>query len=290
MRHGETQSHAGPTAVGLARVAVMGILGTAVVTGASAGIGEVYARRLAERGYDLVLVARRAGRLEALAAELGGEALVADLAAPADLHRVADRVAADDVTMLVNNAGINGYGPFHQADPDLLAKVVTLNVTAPTLLARAAVPGMLARGRGALVNVASLLAFAGSLPPDPLPYRATYAGTKGYVVTFTRTLAAELAGTDVRVQVCCPGYTATEFHLTAGEAPVPDAVAAAKSAEPPHAMSAEDVVTASLAGLDAGEVVVTPGLEDPSALDLLTAAEAEFRTASRPVLATRYRR
>jgi short-subunit dehydrogenase len=192
------------------------------------------------------------------------------------------------VTLLVNNAGINGYGSFPRVDVGLLNKVIALNVTVPTLLTRAAIPGMLARERGAVINVASLLAFAGALPPDPLPYRAVYAGTKGYVVTFTRTLAAELAGSPVRVQVCCPGYTATEFHLTQGVTPVSDAEAAGKPDEP-HAMSAEDVVTASLAGLDAGEVVVAPGLEDPSALDRLTSAEAEFRGASRPVLAARYR-
>jgi short-subunit dehydrogenase len=262
--------------------------GTAVVTGASAGIGEVYARRLAERGYRLVLVARREARLRALAQELGAEALVADLASEADVARVVARVAADDVTLLVNNAGINGYGPFAEADPALLTKVITLNVTVPTLLSRAAVPGMLARGAGAVINVASMLAFAGSLPPGPLPIRAVYAGTKGYVVTFTRTLAAELAGTPLRIQVCCPGYTATEFHLTAGEAPVSDETAAAKADEP-FAMSPEDVVTASLAALDTGEVVVAPGLDDPSAVDRLIAAEAELRGASRPVLASRYR-
>jgi short-subunit dehydrogenase len=262
--------------------------GTAVITGASAGIGEVYARRLADRGYHVVLVARREERLRALAAELGGEAIVADLSVEADVTRVAERVARDDVTLIVNNAGINGYGPFPQVDAGLLTKVVALNVTVPTVLTRAAVPGMLARGRGAVINVASLLAFAGALPPEPLPFRAVYAGTKGYVVTFTRTLAAELAGTPLRVQVCCPGYTATEFHLTQGLEPVSDAEAEAKREEP-RAMSAEDVVTASLAGLDAGEVVVAPGLEDPTALDRLVAAEAEMRGASRPVLAARYR-
>ncbi|HEY0487610.1 MAG TPA: SDR family NAD(P)-dependent oxidoreductase [Mycobacteriales bacterium] len=262
--------------------------GTAVVTGASAGIGEVYARRLAERGYRVVLVARREQRLRALAEELGGEAIVADLSLDVDLAAVTERVSCDDVSLLVNNAGINGYGPFPRGDVGLLSKVITLNVTVPTLLTRAALPGMLARGEGAVINVASLLAFAGSLPPEPLPYRAVYGGTKGYVVTFTRTLAAELADTPLRVQVCCPGYTATEFHLTRGVDPVSDAEAAAKGEEA-HAMSAEDVVTASLAGLDAGEVVVAPGLEDPAAVDRLIAAEAELRGASRPVLAARYR-
>jgi short-subunit dehydrogenase len=267
-------------------------MGTAVVTGASAGIGAVYARRLAERGDDLVLVARRVERLEALAGELRDahgvavEVVAADLAQPADVERVAGRAAAADVDLLVNNAGISGYGAFAEADPAVLARVIALNVTAPTLLARAAVPGMLARGRGAIVNVASLLAFAGALPPGPLPERAVYAGTKGYVVTFSRTLAAELADTPVQVQALCPGYTATEFHMTSGADPVQGTA----PEEPPGAMSAEDVVTASLAGLERREVVVAPGLDDPAAVDRLIAAEAELRGASRQALAGRYAR
>src|SRR4051794_12967252 len=125
-------------------------MGTAIVTGASAGIGAVFARRLAERGDDLVLVARRTDRLEALANGLGVrvEVLAADVADPGDLARVAKRAAGDDVTLLVNNAGINGYGPFHEVDPAVLAGVLAVNVTAPTVLARAALPGMLARGAG----------------------------------------------------------------------------------------------------------------------------------------------
>jgi short-subunit dehydrogenase len=187
--------------------------GSAVVTGASAGIGTAYARQLAARGHHVVLVARRAQRLHALAAELGdAEVLVADLARPDDVAAVAARVARDDVDVLVNNAGINGYGPFADADPAVLAAVLQVNVTAPTLLTRAALPGMIERGRGAIVNVASLLAFSGALPPGPLPHRATYAGTKGHVVVFSRVLAREVEGTGVRVQVCCPGRTATEFH------------------------------------------------------------------------------
>ena len=158
--------------------------GTAVVTGASSGIGAVYAERLAGEGHDLVLVARRAERLEDLAERLrksagvAVEPLVADLSLQDDVARVAERVAAEDVTLLVNNAGINGYGPYPETDPALLAKVLAVNVVALTALTRAALPGMLARGRGAVVNVASLLAFAGSLPPGPLPYRAVYGGTK----------------------------------------------------------------------------------------------------------------
>ncbi|MDO0927661.1 SDR family oxidoreductase [Streptomyces sp. TG1A-8] len=267
--------------------------GTAVVTGASSGIGAEYAGQLAVRGWDLVLVARRDERLTALRDEVRGrtrdtvevETLVADLSRPDDLARVARRVAAQDVSLLVNNAGINGYGPFTEAEPELLAKVVEVNVVAPTALSRAALPGMLARGRGAVINVASLLAFAGGLPPGPLPHRAVYGGTKGYVVTFTRTLAAELAGTPVRVQVVCPGLTATEFHLGRGETPVPGA----PRTHDDGGMPAADVVTASLAALSAGEVVCVPGLRDASAVDRLAAAELGLRDGSGPSLASRYR-
>ncbi|GGW11681.1 short-chain dehydrogenase [Streptomyces capoamus] len=265
--------------------------GTAVVTGASSGIGTEYALRLAGRGRDLVLVARRAERLDALARRLreeagvGVETIVADLARPPDLARVADRVAADDVGLLVNNAGVNGYGPFHEADPALLTRVIDVNVVAPTVLTRMAVPGMLARGRGAVVNVASLLAFAGDLPPDPLPYRAVYGGTKGYVVTFTRTLAAELAGTSVRVQVVCPGLTATEFHLGTGRVPVPGEA----RVHDDGGMPAADVVTASLAALAAGEVFCVPGLAESAAAARLADAESALRDGSGVTLAPRYR-
>jgi short-subunit dehydrogenase len=259
--------------------------GTAVVTGASSGIGAAYAAQLARQGWDLVLVARRAERLATLAAELGGdttvETVVADLAHPPDLARVAERVADDGVDLLVNNAGINGYGPFAEVDPELLTKVLDVNVVAPTVLARAAVPHMVARGRGSVVNVASLLAFAGSLPPGPLPHRAVYGGSKGYLVTFTRTLAAELAHTPVRVQVVCPGLTATEFHLSAGEAPVPGEARVHDEGGMPPA----DVVTASLAALETGEVVCVPGLSDPDAVNRLASAEGALRHPPGPAAA-----
>lgn len=261
--------------------------GPALVTGASSGIGALYARRLAERGWPLVLVARRESRLSALAESLGEatqvETLPADLARSDDLHEVTRRAA--DAALLINNAGINGYGPFAEQDADLLQRVLAVNVTAPTVLARAALPGMLARGGGAVVNVASLLAFAGALPPDPLPHRAVYAGTKGYLVTFSRTLAAELAGTPVVVQVLCPGLTATEFHLTAGDVSVPGEE---ERIHDSGGMPAEDVVTASLAGLRTGEVVCVPGLADDAALARLTDVEREIRRASRSGLAQRY--
>lgn len=264
--------------------------GTALITGASSGIGAVYARRLAERGWDLVLVARRADRLEQLAAALrdehGGtvETLPADVSEASDLARVAARAA--DVDLLVNNAGINGYGPFAETEADLLTRVLAVNVTAPTELTRAAVPGMLERGRGAIVNVASLLAFAGSLPPDPLPHRAVYGGTKGYVVTFTRTLAAELEGSPVTVQVVCPGLTATEFHLTQGDTSVPGE----EKVHDEGGMPPEDVVDASLVALRDGETVCVPGLGDPAAVDALAAAERALRAGSQGGrIAGRYR-
>lgn len=160
-----------------------------------------------------------------------------------------------------------------------------MNVVVPTVLARAAVPGMLTRGRGAVVNVASLLAFAGDLAPGPLPHRAVYGGTKGYLVTFTRTLAAELAGTPLHLQVVCPGLTATEFHLTSGEAPVPGA----ERVHEDGGMAASDVVTASLAALDSGEAVCVPGLREAEAVDRLAAAELALREGSGRSLAPRYR-
>src|SRR3954470_9583166 len=268
--------------------------GTALVTGASSGIGAHYARHLAADGFDLVLVARRAHRLEQLAEELRDkcgvsvEPLVADLARPEERAAVVDRLGRDDVSLLVNNAGINGYGPFDEADPIVLAQVVELNVTGPTVLTRAAVAGMRRRGRGAVVNVASLLAFAGALPPDPLPHRAVYAGSKGYVVTFTRTLAAELEGSGVQVQVVCPGYTATEFHAAQGLEPVGEGAQDLVTVSA-RAMAAEAVVVASLAALRTGEVVCVPGLDDPTALERLAEVELAIRSASGPELAPRYR-
>ncbi|MFJ9041207.1 SDR family NAD(P)-dependent oxidoreductase [Streptomyces sp. NPDC102406] len=266
--------------------------GTALVTGASSGIGAAYARRLAAVGRDLVLVARRAERLRALAAELTEkhgvrvETLGADLSDTGDLDRVVRRAAEDDIEMLVNNAGINGYGPFAETDPALLEKVLAVNVVAVTRLARATVPGMLARGRGSVVNVASTLAFAGSLPPGPLPTRPVYGGTKGYVVTFTRTLAAELDASPVQVQVLCPGLTATEFHLTQGQEPVSGERARVHD---DGGMPVEDVVTASLRALETGEVVCVPGLVDGAAVDRVTAAETGLRSLSTSTLAPRYR-
>lgn len=153
-----------------------------------------------------------------------------------------------------------------------------MHVTAPTRLTRAALPVMVTRGHGAVINIASLLAFSGRLPPGPLPFRATYTAAKAYLVTFTTALAAELAGTGVRVQVCCPGPVATEFRHGTGLDP-------ARLPMPP--MDPGDVVTACLAGLDLGETVCIPGLADPAAVEHYHAAR-QLLQASGHALASRY--
>lgn len=259
--------------------------GTALVTGASSGIGAEYAERLAGQGWDIVLVARRAQRLDDLAQRLRKETgtevetLVADLSEDEGLSRVVERANTGDIGFLLNNAGINGYGPFAELAPALMAKAVHVNVIAVTALARAVVPAMLEQGRGTVVNVASQLAFAASLPPHPLPERAVYAGTKGYVVTFTRTLAAELAATPLRVQALCPGLTATEFHRSRGEQPVEGRE---PSVHDEGGMLVAQVIDASLAALNHGDVLCVPGLGDPARIEELAAAELGVRTAADP--------
>jgi len=258
----------------------------ALVTGASSGIGEAYAERLARDGYDVVLVARRRERLERLAERLqreGGvhvDLLPADLADARALAQVEARVAGDEsLTLLVNNAGFGGYRPFAEIEPDAVDALIYVHVRAVARLTRAALPGLIRRGTGGVINVASLLAFSGSIPPNPLPYRATYAGAKAFVVTFTQALAAEIGGTGVRVQVCLPGLVATEFHAVMGRDP----------SQMPPMMTAADVVAASLAAFARGEVTCVPGLDDVSLLERLAEAQrAVLGSANRPTLARRY--
>jgi len=237
----------------------------AVVTGASSGIGRAFAERLARDGYDLLLVARRQDRLESLAASLGpresvsAEAFPADLTDPGELRALEERIAGDAaIDLLVNNAGFGGYAPFADLDPERAEELIRLQVTAVTRLTRAALPGMIARGRGAIVNVSSRLAFSAAMPSPPLPKRAVYAATKAYVNAFSRILADEVAGTGVRVQALCPGVVRTEFHTVQGLDP---------SKFPFGIMSPEDVVAASLAGLAKNEVICIPPLEDAALLE-----------------------
>lgn len=259
----------------------------ALVTGASAGIGDAYAREAARRGYDIVAVARRAERLDALVHELRAEhgvhaeAIVADLSDGEGIRFVEQAIGATGrLELLVNNAGFAGYMPFIELHPDTAEELIGVHVLATTRLTRAALPGMIERGSGVIVNVASMLAFAASIPPDPLPSRATYAGAKAYEVAFTRTLAHELAGTGVAVQVLCPGVVRTEFHEVAGIDP-------ARLNRP--RMEPDDVVRASLTSLELGEVVCSPGLDDTALLEALAEAErALFQSGTLGGLAPRY--
>jgi short-subunit dehydrogenase len=234
----------------------------ALVTGASSGIGAAFAERLAHDQYDVIVVARRRERLEALAQRLHENyhvtvhVMVADLIQRDQLHAVEKRIAEDTaLELLVNNAGFGGYMPFVKLDPDRAEELINLQVVAVARLTRAALPGMIARGHGAIINVSSRLAFSAALSTPTMPKRATYAATKAYVNTFTQLLHDELAGTDVRVQALCPGVVQTEFHERMGLDParIPAAIV----------MSPEDIVEASLAGLKLGEVICVPALDDP---------------------------
>lgn len=258
----------------------------ALITGASAGIGTAYAERLARDGYDLVLVARRRARLTELAERLRREAavdcevLAADLTDAANLAQVEARAAGDErLALLINNAGFGGYRPFAEIDPAVVNDLVDVHVRAVARLTRAALPGMVRRGAGGIINVASLLALSGSVPPDPLPYRAVYAGAKAFIVTFTEALAGELKGTGVRVQACLPGLVDTEFHTVAGRD---------RSKMPPM-MKAADLAAASLAGLARGEVTCVPALEDASHLERLAEVQRTVLGVARtPTVAHRY--
>jgi uncharacterized protein len=257
----------------------------AVVTGASSGIGESFASRLAADGWDLAITARRVDRLCALAGRLAGEhgaqveVHVADLADPGDLARLERLVAGRVPDLLINNAGFAGYRKFAEVDAPVVADLIAVHVTAVSRLTRAAVPGMVARGSGAVITIASLLAFSGTLPPEPLPHRATYAGAKAFQVAFTQALAGELTGTGVQVEVCCPGLVDTEFHAVAGREVRPSV----------PVMRPDEIVSAALAGLRLGEVVCIPGLADPALLDAVDRAQqALLLTSVGGTLAGRY--
>jgi short-subunit dehydrogenase len=253
----------------------------ALVTGASSGIGWAFAQRLAADGYDLVAVGRRLDRLKELAASLTGvqiEPLAADLSTDEGVDMVARVCATQPLTMLVNNAGVAHYMPIADLPADKARELVHVKVVAPTMLIRAAVPGMVARGAGTIVNVAGMIAFSGPAQQAQLPRRAVYAGTLAHLVAMTEVLHEELKPEGLRLQVLCPGVVATEFHVRQG---------LDLSAVP--RMSAEDVVTASLRGLELGEVVCAPGVEDASLLDAVSRADLAAFAAQSPQLAKRYR-
>jgi short-subunit dehydrogenase len=228
--------------------------GTALITGASTGIGAVYADRLAKRGYDLILVARNQEKLSGVAAQLKPtgrsiETMAADLTNKEDVQRVAERLSTDPtITVLVNNAGLGSAGTLLDSNIDDLESMIYLNVTALTRLALAVLPGFLTRKNGLLINIASVVALA----PELL--NGTYSGTKAYVVNFTQSLQKEVEGMGITVQAVLPGATATPFWAKAGR-PV-------EQLPSEIVMSAEDMVDASFAGLDQHEVITIPALSD----------------------------
>lgn len=252
----------------------------ALVTGASSGIGRAYAEELASRGFDLIVVARRQERLDELQESLSGvsvEPLVADLATDSGIDAVAQVAGSRPLTMLVNNAGVAHYMPFAELPAEKAAELIRLKELAPTLITRAALPGMLERGEGTIINVSGMIAFSGPTGPEQMPRRAVYAGTLSHSVAWTQQLHAELASAGIKVQVVCPGVVATEFHTRQGM----DLSAVPR-------MSAENVVTASLRGLELGEVVCAPGVERPDLLQAVFDADLAAFGGQSPKLAQRY--
>lgn len=225
----------------------------ATVTGASAGIGQAFAERLAREGWDLRIVARNAARLQALAKRLRGEhgigvqVVRADLTNPAALRALEQRLARDAyLELLVNDAGMGDFGAFVGRDREVEDAEIRLNALAVVRLTHAALRGMLRRGRGAVINVSSTAAF------QPCPYFATYGATKAFLNSFTEALHEELRGSGVRVQALCPGLTHTEIFERAG---------ADASGLPSFLwMEPEAVVAESLSALDRGTVLCVPGI------------------------------
>ncbi len=245
----------------------------ALVTGASAGIGAVYAQRLAARGYDLILVARRAERLEALSSKFGAtygtkvEVVEADLTRDAGVTRVEQVIKASPaISLLVNNAGNAILAPVAQTSEQDAVSMIALNVTALTRLTQAILPALLARNEGAIINVASVLSF------HSLPISAIYSGTKGYVMNFSRGLQQELAGTNIRLQLVMPASTATELWDLAG---VPLALLNQSTV-----MSSENLVDAALAGFDKGEPITLPSVADASLWNKFDEARAGLFAAT----------
>ena len=253
----------------------------ALVTGASSGIGQAFAEHLGAHGYDLVVVGRREDRLVALAAALDGvsvQVLAADLSTPAGIDTVAEVCTDRPLTMLVNNAGVAHYKPMVDLSAQQARELVNVKVLAPTMLTRAALAGMTARRAGTIINVAGMIAFSGPAPAAPPPgQRAVYTGTLAGTVAMTQTLNTELAGTGITAHVVCPGIVATEIHEVQGM----DLSAIPR-------MATSDVVTAALAGIEQGEVVIAPGLEDPAVLDTVFSADLTAFHAQSPHLASRY--
>jgi short-subunit dehydrogenase len=256
---------------------------TAVVTGASVGLGAAYAQRLADRGYDLILVARNAARLETLASDIRSrtgravDVVAADLADGAQIAVVEERLRTDEsIEVLINNAGGALLTPLAGSDAAAYEALINLNVTALTRLTIAVLPGLTARGHGTVVNISSAMAL------NILPVSAVYSGTKSYVLTFTQALQQELAESPVTVQAVLPGAVRTDLWDGSGVdlATFPDEIV----------MNVDDAVDAALAGLDAGEPVTILSLPDISDWESFEKArQALVPNLSQRVPADRYR-
>lgn len=228
--------------------------GTALITGASAGIGAVYADRLAKRGYDLILVARNVDRLTALAARLTADTgrsvhtIVANLNDKAGLSTIEQVLRNDkNISVLVNNAGVGSVASVLSDNVDEMEAMIQLNITALTRLTYAVAPVFAAKGSGTIINISSAVGIAVEL------LNGVYSASKSYVLSFGHTLQRDLSDKGVRIQTVLPAATATEFWDVAGYA---------KQKEAASTMTADDLVDAALAGLDQGELVTIPTLQD----------------------------
>ncbi|WP_447763432.1 SDR family NAD(P)-dependent oxidoreductase [Pseudomonas reinekei] len=239
--------------------------GTALVTGASSGIGAIYAQRLAARGFDLLLVARDQQRLEEAASKLSAEhgvqveVLKADLTQKDDVLKIEQRLRSDSsISLLLNNAGVAADGLLGNADTDQLDQMIQLNVTAVTRLAAAAAASFAKAGRGTIINIASVVALF------PERFNATYSAGKAYVLSLTQSLNAELDGTGVKIQAVLPGVTRTEIWERSG--------IDASQIPADMVMEAGEMVDAALSGLDQGELITIPSLPDAADWDAFVAA------------------
>ncbi|MBN1890497.1 MAG: SDR family oxidoreductase [Thermoflexales bacterium] len=237
----------------------------ALITGASSGIGAAFARRLASQGYDLIITGRRKDKIEALAGELENtygtavELVIAELAAPEQVQELVQKIkATPELDVLVNNAGFGVLGDFAEGRIEEQVAMIDVHVLATVRLTHAALPAMLARGKGAVINVSSISAWT------PLARNTLYGATKAFLTFFSEALHMELAGSGVRVQALCPGFTRTDFHARLG---VEDAQR--RDQGPIKWMSPEQVVDASLRGLERGTVVCVPGFWNQLIVGLL---------------------
>ncbi|MCU1748488.1 SDR family NAD(P)-dependent oxidoreductase [Pseudomonas sp. 6D_7.1_Bac1] len=257
--------------------------GTALITGASSGIGAVYAERLAALGFDVLLVARDEQRLQDAATRLRAEhgvqveVLKADLTLKADLLAVEQRLRSDSrISLLLNNAGIAADGSLAGADTDQLERMIQLNVVAVTRSASAAAANFSAVGRGSIINLASVVALI------PERFNATYSATKAYVLSLTQSLNVELSGSGVQVQAVLPGVTRTEIWERSG------IDASAIPAE--MVMEAGEMVDAALSGFDQGELITIPSLPDAADWNaFVTARHALGPNLSKSAAAARYK-